>query len=259
MAAYLKGAQMKNHFKSIYPIVTCKLLLDKGMFTYRMYYGEKIAVPIYAWLIKGDEEPILVDTGCSLEEMLKYSYLSAGGEKGPPIEDSLQKMGVSAGDIKTIVITHLHADHVLNAEKFPYARVIVQKEDLKFARNPHPLFTKSYHRQLFEGLNLETISGNTEVVPGVEVFLTPGHSPGCQSVSVTTTRGKAVITGFCCIDENFGEGGDIVPGIHTDLYKAYDSVTKTREIADIILPLHGKHVQSVESVPQQSDLHERMG
>lgn len=240
---------MKEIYRQIYPFLTCSLIIDKGMFTYRMHLGEKIAVPIYAWLIKGKGETILVDTGASLKEFVKYQYLGSGGEEGPPIENSIQKMGISMLDIKTIVMTHLHPDHLLNAKKFPNAKIIVQEEELRFARNPHPLFAKSYIVELFEGLNIETVRGDTEIAPGIEVILTPGHSPGGQSVSITTAQGKAVITGFCCIDENFGEEGDIVPALHTDLFRSYESVSRIRERADIILPLHGRRLQAVESVP----------
>ena len=79
-----------------------------------------------------------------IKEFMKYSVLSAGGEEGVPIEDSLQKLGISVPDVKTIIATHLHSDHCLNAKKFPYAKVIVQEEELKFDRNPHPMFSAIY-------------------------------------------------------------------------------------------------------------------
>ena len=148
---------MKNLYR-IYPIVTCKLVLDKGMFTYRVSHGESILFPVYAWLIKGEGETILVDTGCFLEEMLRSSSLATEGEAGPLIEDSLQKMGISLASIETIILTHLHLDHFLNAKKFPNAKLVVQEEELRFAMNPHPLFAKSYNKQWYEGLNFETIN-----------------------------------------------------------------------------------------------------
>jgi N-acyl homoserine lactone hydrolase len=49
-----------------------------------------------------------------------------------------------------------------------------------------------------------------------------------------------VITGFCCINENFVEGVWPVtpPGIHANAAQAYDSMLKVKEVADIIIPLH---------------------
>jgi len=233
----------------IYPILTCQMKIDKGIFTYLRNYGEKILVPTWAWLIEGADEPILVDTGCSLEGFMEYSVLSTGGEEGIPIESFLQKRGISMSDIKKIIITHLHIDHCLNARKFPEATIIVQEEELKFARNPHPLFSAIYNDAWYEGLHFKTIQGDTEIIPGVKAIFTPGHSAGGQSVSITTEQGEAVITGFCVLDDNFSGKADIIPGPHVDPLKAYDSIVKLRKMADMLIPLHSQRLLNVESLP----------
>ena len=114
----------------IYPIPTCRLTVDKGTFTYRNFYGEKVWFPVYAWLIKGDRKPFLIDTGCSAKEAGELSAYFVG-EEGLPIEESLQKMGISMSEIETIILTQMHIDHFLNAKKFPNAKIIVQEEELK--------------------------------------------------------------------------------------------------------------------------------
>jgi N-acyl homoserine lactone hydrolase len=154
---------------------------------------------------------------------------------------------VPVSDINTIVMTHLHSDHCLNARKFPHARVVVQRKELDFAMNPHPLFAPNYRKEWYEGLRFETVDGDTEILPGVEVLLTPGHAVGCQSVSVSTQRGRLVIAGFCTLDDNFADKGDTIPGIHVDPLASYDSIMKIRKMADIIIPLHSERALSVKS------------
>lgn len=233
----------------IYPILTCQIIMDKGIFTYLKNHGEKVLVPVWAWFIEGGGEPLLVDTGCSLNEFKKYSVLSSGGEEGPPIEDSLQKLGISVSDVKHIIITHLHSDHCLNAKRFPQAEIIVQEEELKFARNPHPLFSAIYKNEWYEGLNFKTVQGDTEIIPGVKTIFTPGHSAGGQSVSVTTEQGEAVITGFCVLDDNFSDKGDIISAPHVDPFKSYDSIVQIKKIAERIIPLHSQSLLTVKSIP----------
>ena len=97
--------------------------------------------------------------------------------------------------------------------------------------------------------------GDKQIIPGVHVLFTPGHTPGGQSVVIETPKGTAVITGFCCMRENFeppdqARGLPVVPpGIHTDLLQVYDSEVKVKEIADIILPIHDAEFIGLDKVP----------
>lgn len=238
---------MKNAYK-IYPILTSRLALDKGTFTYRTYYGQMVKAPNYAWLIKGEGEPFLIDTGCTIQEAAKLSAIFEG-EEGPDVEDSLRKKGILASDIKTIILPHLHIDHFANARRFPNAKLIVQEEELRFARDPHPVFSKSYNKKWYEGLNFETINGDMEIFPGIEIISTPGHTPGTQSVSIATEAGKKLLCGFCSLDDNFSDKGDIVPGIHSDIFKACDSIVRIKSLGGTLIPLHSELILGVESIP----------
>jgi N-acyl homoserine lactone hydrolase len=231
----------------LHPILTCKINLDKGSFTYLKNYGQRALAPVWAWLITGADKPILIDGGCSLAEFMKYSILSSGGEEGAPIEDSLQGLGVSPADIKTVVMTHLHSDHCLNTKKFSHAKIVVQKKELDFAMNPHPLFAPNYRKEWYEGLQFETVDGDVEILPGIKLLLAPGHTVGCQSVSIPTRQGRVTIAGFCTLDDNFGDKGDTIPGIHVDSLACYDSMIKIRKSADIVIPLHSERTLKVKS------------
>ena len=104
---------------------------------------------------------------------------------------------------------------------------------------------------------IRTVSGDREIVPGVEVFHTPVHTDGGLSVAVETAAGKAVITGFCVIMENFEPPREIramemeviPPGTPVNTYEAYDIMLKVKEMADILLPLHEPRFASVKTIP----------
>jgi len=164
------------------------------------------------------------------------------------LEDGLAKLGLEPDDIEIVILTHLHWDHISLAHKFTNAEFIVQKAELDFARNPHPAsaMTGDYSSRVFNDLKLKVIEGDKEVIDGVRVFLTPGHSPGAQSVEVKTPESNAVITGFCCTLANFDpprhikeKGFPVVTtGLHLDIRQAYDSILKVKQAADMVLPLH---------------------
>lgn len=232
----------------IYPMPIVKLLLDKGTFTYLNFYGEKIWATSYSFYIEGADTNILVDTAISARDWMDHRTIQA--EDVVPFEESLSKFGLKPLDVDVVIVTHLHLDHFFNLRKCKNAKAIIQEEELKFAYNPRPPFSQHYSRELYEGINFETVSGDTEIIPGVEVVLTPGHTAGNQSVSIATEKGKVVIAGFCSLDENFDEKGYIVPGIHFDPFKAYESIVKVTEISDIAIPLHSQGLAEIDrSIP----------
>ena len=60
----------------------------------------------FVWLIRGGGSDILIDTGFNAAEaQLRNRKLTLN-----PV-DALARFGVKAGDIKDVVVTHLHYDH----------------------------------------------------------------------------------------------------------------------------------------------------
>jgi glyoxylase-like metal-dependent hydrolase (beta-lactamase superfamily II) len=123
--------------------------------------------------------------------------------------------------------------------------------------NPHPVDAATYNTEMISGLNFELLEGDRQIIDGLNVFWTPGHTPGGQSVAIKTVEGLAVITGFCCSLENFFPSPDakkkgleiVAPGVHTDVLRAYDSVLRVKQIAKIIIPLHDPKFIDVDRIP----------
>jgi len=222
--------------------------IDKAFMTYLCNFGEKGLLEGYIWYIQGPKEHIIVDTGAKPESfaMLKMIFK----DNSPQIpqfytpEEALGRIGLTPQDIDLVIVTHLHFDHIEQGEKFSRAKFIIQREELDYALNPHPSQGLFIHRATFENLNFEVVEGDCEIVPGVKVIFTPGHTHGGQSVAVETDQGTAVIAGLCTIAENFYPPEPlnefmpvITPAIHKDPCQAYNSLLRIKEIADIIYPL----------------------
>jgi len=239
---------------SIRPIALCEGPRDVSQWTYCLNIGTKCNSACYVWYIEGSKPKILVDSGARASH---YAGTPLITKDLIPIEDALDKLGLTPEDIKIVILTHLHFDHVALAYLYRKAKFIVQKKELDYAQNPHPLDVLHYDLSTFEGLNLEVIDGDKEIIPGVSVFLTPGHSPGGQSVEIETAAGKAIITGFCSQMSTFTQTEEMrrrrwevaVPGIHQNALEAYDSVLKVKHRADIIVPLHEPKFIGIETVP----------
>jgi N-acyl homoserine lactone hydrolase len=243
---------MHTHY--IYPIALCEGPRDSSHFAYRSEPGTICNTACYIWYIETPEAKILIDAGANA---LTFTERGAPETDLISVEDGLRRFRTKPEDIDIVIATHLHCDHIALNYLYKNAKFVVQKRELEYALNPHPIDAVLYDRPSFEGLNWEIIDGDTEIVPGVSVFLTPGHSPGGQSVEVETPAGKAVITGFCCTLDTFTQTREMkrrrwevtAPLIHHDVREAYNSVLKVKRRADIILALHDPTFIKKEKIP----------
>jgi len=231
---------------------------DLGGMTY-LNSGIVEWLPIISWYIKGAEKNILIDSGISSKDYAYYSVRLA--EDFVDFEEGLKHVGITPDDVDFVIQTHLHFDHVGNTRRCKNARVIVQKAELEFALAPHPVQGYLYDPRLLNDLRFKVIEGDQEISPGIEVIHLPGHTPGVQAVSVNTVKGKAVISGMCCIGANFNPPEPerepqmryfwkvIPPGIFINLYEAYASTLKLKGIADILIPQHDPSLFNVKEIP----------
>lgn len=232
----------------IHPLVVGVNETDQGIMTYQHGYGTRIHLPIYVFYLSGGDKHILIDTG--LEDFIVPPDVGTKyGFEVLEFEDALAKVGITPEDVDLVIQTHLHNDHCENTYKCKKARVLVQKAEYEFALNPHPIDHR-YFPDIIEALNPEIIEGDQEIEPGLEVILTPGHTPGGQSVAVNTSAGKAIITGFCCNDKNFPQTGPVVAsGVHLDAIQALESAQKIKNMADLLLPLHDLSLGARSRIP----------
>ena len=210
---------------------------------YRAGGGIMMPTCTYVWYIGGADRHILVDSGATKELVAEYGLL--GRYNVQSVEQGLAKLGLKPQDIDLVIQTQLHYDHVGLAVKFRKAKFLVQKAELDFAQNPHPSQTGLYDMKLFDGSDIEVIDGDYEVEDGIKLWLTPGHTPGGQSVVVNTSSGKAIIDGMCAIDEAFDPPGElkkkmpvVASAVNVDVIQAYESLVRVKEGADLLIPQH---------------------
>ena len=244
----------------IHPIPLFISHIPKTFMTYLSNFWETVRIGQFVWYIKGPRENIIVDAGFTLERAAARPNLVKKTEPIQTLDEGLKKLGLEFGDIDTVILTHTDHDHISLLREFYNARKIVQRAELEFAGNPHPIF-KAWRppdfMELIDGIHFEEVEGDTKIDEGIELLLTPGHTPGGQSVAVKTAQGIAIITGWCCIQENITPPPEIrerglpfiLPGMHTDLVQAYESIAKVKSLADLIIPIHELELISKPTIP----------
>jgi N-acyl homoserine lactone hydrolase len=169
------------------PVIT---RLDVGEFTFppdEPWPGETGVV--VAYLVRLPDSLLLFDTGLGLGE----SELDERYHPRPrPISDVLGAEGFAIGDVDLVVNCHLHADHAGQNVAFPGAPIYVQPAERAIAR------AADYTIECWidgPGVEYREVAGDHEILPGVRILATPGHSPGHQSLLVETAEGPTVLAG----------------------------------------------------------------
>ncbi|MES1979790.1 MAG: N-acyl homoserine lactonase family protein [Pseudomonadota bacterium] len=154
----------------------------------------------YVWVAVSAKKTVLIDTGFSRETALRRGRT---WERCPI--DSLQLLGVSAGDVDDLIVTHLHYDHAGNIQKIPNAKIHVQQKEMQFATSRYMCIKHISLGGIFEEEDVCTmvkntfagrvqfLEGDTVITPGIRTHLTGGHTPGMQMVSVKTKRGWVML------------------------------------------------------------------
>ncbi len=226
---------------TITPIKLGEGIRPKSLYTYLSFYKEDAVVFYGIFLVRNKDYTIVVDTGIDREAYARSSAYEF--VQGDSLEESLRKYNFSPDGIDFIIQTHLHFDHCSLMPQFKGVKKYLQRKELEYALDPHPLMSASYVSSYFEDEEFELIDGDLGILPGLDIIFVPGHSPGCQAAVIDTEAGKVALTGFCSISENFTSGaGFIVPAYHENLIDAYNSTKRLMELADYICPNHSSRL-----------------
>ncbi|MBI4712005.1 MAG: MBL fold metallo-hydrolase, partial [Planctomycetes bacterium] len=163
----------------------------------------RISMGLWVLLIKTGGKNILVNTGIGTKCSERYRKIY-DIRHPPDLLSGLAQNGLKPADINIVVLTHLHFDHsggntiyqnaecgVRNAEckaipTFPNAKYVVQKAEWANATNPNERTRASYLQENIISLKehgvLELIDGDKEIIPGIRVKITGGHTRGHQVV-----------------------------------------------------------------------------
>lgn len=176
----------------------------------------RIQLGMRCLLIEHPSGLILVDTGAGNKEAQKfkdvYGIENEGADGRTALEDGLREIGARPEDVGIVINTHLHFDHAggntytdeTGAIKpsFPNARYIIRRGEYDFATHPNERTAASYFERNFMPVvalgRVEFVSRSREIVKGIRVVPTPGHTPFHQSVLIESGGERAFYLGDMC-------------------------------------------------------------
>lgn len=185
--------------------------------------GLKFTIPVHGFLVKHPAGAGIVDTGYGSNTELIKDYRAVN----TPVAEALRQHDVDPSDIRWIINTHLHFDHSGQNAVFPHAPLFVQRAEYERRNDPDYTVVEWLN---YAGARWELLDGEQEIVPGVRVVTTPGHTPGHQSVEVDTTAGPALMTGDACWTVKMFEGEAPGLGMMEDVPTFRRSLDKIRRL-----------------------------
>ncbi len=159
----------------------------------------RITMALRCLLIRGSGRTILVDCGAGTKWNDKQIDMYAIDHSQYEMDKSLASVGVKREDVTDVILTHLHFDHVGGATRFdenknvilsfPRANFLVQEENVAHAHAPTEKDRASFIESTIEPLrasgHMKLLKGDTELIPGVKIIVTHGHTPGQNLVHVS--------------------------------------------------------------------------
>ena len=188
-----------------------------------------------------DEEMMLIDTGNPSNSKRIMNY----------VKNNLNR---DLNDIKTIVVTHHHFDHIGclgELKKATGAKVAAHKDDSNYIADiekaEEPLISKIFinllkiiHRP--KAVGVDVLLEENDKIGGYRVIHTPGHTPG--SICLYNENNYVIFVGDNLKNEGDKIGGP--PGIFTlNMKQANESIKKLENLdIDVIFTGHGKPITS---------------
>jgi N-acyl homoserine lactone hydrolase len=144
--------------------------------------------PVHGFVITHPGGAVLVDTGVGGPPDVLNDWRVVNRS----VADALAGLDMTPGDIDLVINTHLHFDHCGQNAVFKHAPFYVQRAEPPRAQREEP---ELYDWLGFMNARFELLDGDTEVLPGLEVITTPGHTVGHQCVVVRSEGTASVLIG----------------------------------------------------------------
>jgi glyoxylase-like metal-dependent hydrolase (beta-lactamase superfamily II) len=142
-----------------------------------------VPVPFTTLAVRTGGNLVLIDSGTGGQ---------AGGPKAGVLAQSMQAAGIDPKQVKTIVISHFHGDHIFglmakdtNAQTFPDAEIVVPKAELTWwtqpidnIPQPRRGLAQRVQATLANWKNVKIVDGEADVAPGIRAIPAHGHTQG---------------------------------------------------------------------------------
>ncbi len=230
-------------------------LLQLSTSTVPVAAGRTLDMVLGCYLVEtGDGQHILIDSGLPADVPPPPGTPPAENAKN--VIEHLADLGLRPDDIDILVCTHFDMDHAGYHDAFSKAELIVQREHYELARSGHPRFAPVRAHWDHPALRYRLIDGDTELLPGLTLLETSGHTAGHQSVLVRLPRAGPVLLAIDAVmlqrlftpDRQASPVDDNEEQLRASTRKLLDLVER-EQVALVIFGHDGQQWQTLKKAP----------
>ncbi len=215
-------------------------------------------MPIVCYLVQtSDGKNILIDSG------LPENFVPPPGLPDPVygknVVEQLALLGLQPSHIDRLVCTHFDTDHTGYHALFTNAKLIAQRWDYEHASSGNVRFAATRPQWDHPTLHYQLIDGDTELLPGLELIATGGHTIGHQSVLVRLPHTGSVLLAIDAIlDQSYFTPDRADYPFDEDAEAARTSTIKLLDVAKregalVIFGHDGAQWQTLKKAPDYYD------
>ncbi|WP_394121906.1 MBL fold metallo-hydrolase [Planococcus donghaensis] len=174
-------------------------VVPKVVWSKRYPVNEKnqIELPTHPILVQYDGHNILIDSGLGAGKLTERQMRNLGVSEQSRVEEDLAELGLTAEDIDTVLMTHLHGDHAAGLTKwegeelisaFPNAKIHVSAVEWNEMQHPNIRSRNTYWKENWEPIvdQVETFEGEKTLFGAITLIHTGGHSDGHSVIKMTS-------------------------------------------------------------------------
>ena len=169
----------------------------------------RLRVPVPCFLIDHPRGRVLFDSG--LHPQTQSDPAARLGQAarvfevefrpGEDVAARLAALEIAAGDVGTLVNSHLHFDHTGGNACVPNARLVVQRREWEAGHDPDLIQKNFYDPKDYDtGHDVLVVDGEHDLFGDGRVVCLPtyGHTPGHQSLRLRLEGGEVVLAADAC-------------------------------------------------------------